>query len=254
MFLARGASGEVYRAADEKLGRNVALKVLPPWMGEEPRTRDRFLAEARAAAALDHPNILPVYDAGDSDGTLWIAMRLADGPDLRELLRRDGPLPPERAVAILSGIAAALDVAHARGILHRDVKPANILLGAGPGEPTTPISPTSGSRRPAHGDGLTRTGEILGTIDYVSPEQARGEPLDARSDVWSLAAVLFECLTGVPPFHRETRARLAHRPRSRRRHPRRRRCDPTSRPRSTRSWPAASPVTLPSATRRPGRS
>ena len=203
VFLARGASGEVYRAADEKLGRNVALKVLPPWMSEEPRTRDRFLAEARAAAALDHPNILPVYDAGDADGTLWIAMRLADGPDLRELLRRGGPLPPERAVAILSGIAAALDAAHARGILHRDVKPANILLGADP-ESDHAYLADFGLATAAHGRGLTRTGELLGTVDYVSPEQARGEALDARSDAWSLAAVLFECLTGVPPFHRES--------------------------------------------------
>jgi class 3 adenylate cyclase len=202
-FLARGSTGEVYRAADERLGRAVALKVLPAWLDEDHTARERFLAEARAAAALDHPNVLPVHDAGEQDGTLWIAMRLAEGRDLRELLRRDGPLPPERAVTILAGIAAALDAAHARGILHRDVKPGNILLGtdAAGGHP---YLADFGLATAAHGRGLTRTGELLGTIDYVSPEQARGEPLDARSDVFSLAAVLFECLTGVAPFHRAT--------------------------------------------------
>jgi len=204
-FLARGSTGAVYRATDERLDRRVALKTLPPWLGEDERIRERFLAEARAAASLDHPNILPVYDAGDDDGTLWIAMRLAEGPDLRELLRRSGPLPPERAVALLAGIAAALDAAHARGILHRDVKPGNILLGA---EAAAGVEHAYladfGLATAAHGLGLTRTGELLGTIDYVSPEQARGEPLDARSDAFSLAAVLYECLTGVAPFHRET--------------------------------------------------
>ena len=202
-FLARGSSGEVYRATDEHLGRSAAVKVLPPWLGEDPRARERFLAEARAAAALDHPNVLPVYDAGDEDGILWIAMRLAEGRDLRELLRRDGPLPPERAAALLGGIAAALDAAHARGMLHRDVKPGNILLGADPASDHAYLA-DFGLATAAHGPGLTRTGEVLGTIDYVSPEQARGEPLDARSDVWSLAAVLYECVTGVAPFRRDT--------------------------------------------------
>ncbi len=202
-FLARGSSGEVYRATDERLGRSAAVKVLPPWLSEDPRARDRFLAEARAAASLDHPNVLPVYDAGDEDGTLWIAMRLAEGRDLRELLRREGPLAPERAVALLAGIAAALDAAHARGILHRDVKPGNILLGADASGDHAYLA-DFGLATAAHGRGLTRTGEILGTVDYVSPEQARGETLDARSDVYSLAAVLFECVAGVAPFHRET--------------------------------------------------
>ena len=147
-----------------------------------------------------------MYDAGDQDGTLWIAMRLAEGPDLRELLRRSGPLPPEQAVALLAGIAAALDAAHARGILHRDVKPANILLGAeGAGGTAGHVYLADfGLAMAGHGVGFTRTGELLGTVDYVSPEQARGEPLDARSDVFSLAAVVYECLTGSPPFRRET--------------------------------------------------
>jgi class 3 adenylate cyclase len=204
-FLARGSTGEVYRARDERLGRSAAVKVLPPWLGEDERVRTRFLAEARAAASLDHPNVLPVYDAGDEGGILWIAMRLAEGRDLRELLRREGPLPPERAVALLAGIAAALDAAHAQGILHRDVKPGNILLAPGQlaGADHAYLA-DFGLATAAHGGGLTRTGEILGTADYVSPEQARGQPLDARSDVWSLAAVLFECLTGEPPFRRES--------------------------------------------------
>jgi class 3 adenylate cyclase len=205
-FLARGSTGEVYRARDERLDRQVALKTVPPSLGEDERIRARFLAEARAAASLDHPNVLPVYDAGDADGTLWIAMRLADGPDLRELLRRSGPLPPERAVALLSGIAAALDAAHARGILHRDVKPANILLGAeaAGGNAEHVYLADFGLAMAGHGVGFTRTGELLGTVDYVSPEQARGEPLDARSDVFSLAAVLYECLTGSPPSRRDS--------------------------------------------------
>ena len=204
-FLARGSTGEVYRARDERLDREVALKVVPISLEEDDRLRERFLAEARAAASLDHPNVLPVYDAGDQDGTLWIAMRLAPGNDLRELLRGSGPLPPERAVALLVGIAAALDAAHARGIFHRDVKPANIVLGAGAtaGAEHAYLA-DFGLAMAGHGVGFTRTGELLGTVDYVSPEQARGEPLDARSDVFSLAAVLYECLTGSPPFRRET--------------------------------------------------
>jgi serine/threonine-protein kinase len=204
-FLARGSTGEVYRAVDERLERRVALKLVPPWLAEDERVRTRFLAEARAAASLDHPNVLPVYEAGDAGGTLWIAMRLAEGPDLRELLRREGPLSPERTVALLAGIAAALDAAHAKGLLHRDVKPANILLVPGPGGGTEHVYLADfGLATAAHGRGITRTGELLGTVDYVSPEQARGEPLDARSDVYSLAAVLYECLAGVAPFHRET--------------------------------------------------
>ncbi len=202
-FLARGSTGEVYRATDERLGRSAALKVLPAWLEEDERARDRFLAEARAAASLDHPNVLPVYDAGEQEGTLWIAMRLAEGRDLRELLRREGPLAPERSIAILAGVAAALDAAHRRGILHRDVKPGNIVFGAEDAGGHSYLA-DFGLATAAHGRGLTRTGEVLGTIDYVSPEQARGEALDARSDAWSLAAVLFECLTGRPPFRRET--------------------------------------------------
>ena len=200
-FLARGSTGEVYRARDERLGRAAALKILPPWLEEDASARERFLAEARAAASLDHPNVLPVYEAGDEGGTLWIAMRLAEGRDLRELLRREGALSPERAVAILAGIAGALDAAHARGILHRDVKPGNVLLAAD-GSGDHAYLADFGLATVARSHGLTRTGEVLGTIDYISPEQARGEPLDARSDVFSLAAVLFECLTGVAPFRR----------------------------------------------------
>jgi class 3 adenylate cyclase len=205
-FLARGSSGEVYRARDERLERMVAIKVMPPALGEDDRLRARFLAEARAAASLDHANVLPVYDAGDEEGTLWIAMRLADGPDLRELLRQTGPLPPTRVCLLLTGIAAALDAAAARGILHRDVKPANILLSGRSGEGSAEHAYLAdfGLATLAHERGLTRTGELLGTVDYVSPEQARGEPLDARSDAWSLAAVLYECVTGLPPFRRAT--------------------------------------------------
>ena len=204
-FVARGGMGEVYRATDERLGREVAIKRLPTWLADDERSRERFLAEARNAAGLEHPNVLPVYDAGETDGILWIAMRYANGSDLKEILRRDGPLAPDRVIALLEGIADAIDAAHARGILHRDVKPANILVVREHGSERAYLS-DFGLSTVARDRGLTRTGAVLGTVEYVSPEQARGEPLDGRSDVYSLAAVLFEALTGRSPFRRDSEA------------------------------------------------
>ena len=204
-FVARGGMGEVYRATDDRLGREVAIKRLPAWLADDPHARQRFLAEARNAAGLEHPNVLPVYDAGETAGILWIAMQFARGPDLGELLRRDGPLAPDRAIDLLEGVAAAVDAAHARGMLHRDIKPANILVVRGEAGERAYLA-DFGVSTLARDRGLTQTGVLLGTVDYVSPEQARGEPLDARSDVYSLAAVLYETLTGTPPFHRASDA------------------------------------------------
>ena len=196
--LGRGAMSTVYAAEDERLERRVALKILSPALGERPRFRDRFLRESRLAASIDHPNVIPIYEAGESeDGLLFIAMRLVDGTDLRRLLGREGPLEPERALAIVGQAASALDAAHARGLLHRDVKPGNILLASD--EAGTDHVYLSDFGLAVPGGGSFAEGSFHGTAEYVAPEQIEGRP-EQRSDVYSLACVLFECLTGVPPF------------------------------------------------------
>jgi YVTN family beta-propeller protein len=200
-LLGRGGMGMVYRA--EQLGphRPVALKLLlDPATGSEA-FRERFLRESELAAAIDHPNVLPVYDAGETDGVLWIAMRYVDGTDLAALLHRDGPLAPEQALAICGPVAGALDAAHTQGLVHRDVKPANILLSVEGGAVAHVYLADFGlTRRIGGARGLTVSGQVLGTIDYVAPEQVEGGPIDGRADQYSLGCVLFECLTGVVPF------------------------------------------------------
>jgi hypothetical protein len=205
-LLGRGGMAVVYRAADVRLDRQVALKVLAPELTKDSGFRQRFIRESRAGASVDHPNIIPVFEAGEAEGVLFIAMRFVAGRDVRALLEREGPLPPARAVSIVTQIASALDTAHARGLVHRDVKPANMLLGT-VGSGTTPdhvyLSDFGLSKISASAVSLTGTGQFLGTIDYMSPEQVEGRQIDGRTDQYALACATFEMLTGRPPFQRD---------------------------------------------------
>ncbi|HYZ78556.1 MAG TPA: serine/threonine-protein kinase, partial [Gaiellaceae bacterium] len=185
------------RAEHVRLGRPAALKLLAPVLGEAG-FRERFLRESRLAASIDHPSILPVYDAGEEDGFLYIAMACVEGSDLKTLLAEEGRLPVRRALRILGQIGSALDAAHARGLVHRDVKPANILVGA---DDRAYLS-DFGVVKELASNGTTRTGTFVGTIEYCAPEQIEGRAVDGRADVYSLVCVLYECLTGTPPFHR----------------------------------------------------
>lgn len=206
--IGRGGMAVVYRALDLRLGRPVALKVLAPELGQDEEFRLRFMRESRAAAGVDHPHIVPVFEAGESGGVLFIAMRYVSGGDVRSLLETGGPLTPGRTAAIASQVAAALDAAHARGLVHRDVKPANILLGqASSGRDHVYLSDFGLSKHALASSTLTSTGLFLGTLDYVSPEQIQGQPVDGRADQYGLACSVVEMLTGTPPFVRDdTRA------------------------------------------------
>ncbi len=199
-----GGMAVVFRARDERLDRLVALKVLASALAADVDYRERFLRESRAAAAVDDPHIIPVYEAGEAGGVLFIAMRYVPGSDVRTLVRRQGRLAAGRAAAIISAVASALDAAHAAGLVHRDVKPANMLMDARPGRPDHVYLADFGLSKPALAvTGLTRTGQFLGTLDYVAPEQLGGQPVDGRADQYALACAAFELLTGSPPFHRQ---------------------------------------------------
>jgi hypothetical protein len=191
----RGGMGVVYRAIDVDLERAVAVKVIAPAYADDAAFRRRFIAESRTAASLDHPNVIPIYRAGEEDGVLFQVMRFVEGKDLRAVLADAGPLDPQRAVRILTQVAAALDAAHAGGLVHRDVKPANILLGSGDHVYLTDFGL---SKRTGTDD--TRTAQLVGTVNYVAPEQIRGHEVDSRSDIYALGAVLFQMLTGRVPF------------------------------------------------------
>jgi Protein kinase domain len=195
--IGRGGTSVVYRAEHVRLGRPAALKLLAPVLGEAG-FRERFLRESQLAASIDHPSILPVFDAGEEDGFLYIAMAYVEGSDLKTLLAEEGPLPLRRALRIIGQIGSALDAAHARGLVHRDVKPANILVGDGDRAYLSDF----GVVKELSSNGMTRTGTFVGTIEYCAPEQIEGRAVDGRADVYALACVLFECLTGEPPFHR----------------------------------------------------
>src|SRR5947209_3888730 len=197
--LGRGGTSVVYRAEHVRLGRRAALKLLTPALGEADFS-DRFLRESRLAASLDHPSIVPVYDAGEQDGVLYIAMACIEGRDRRSLLAEEGPLPLRRALRIVGQIASALDAAHARGLVHRDVKPANILVGEGDRAYLSDFGVVKEVAR----NGTTRTGAFVGTSEYCAPEQVEGREVTARTDVYALACVLYECLAGAPPFHRDS--------------------------------------------------
>ena len=204
--IGRGGMAVVYRAYDDHLDRRVALKVLAPELARDEVFRARFIQESRIAAATEHPNIIPVFSAGEADGVLYIAMRYVPGGDVRTLIDRVGPLPPARACALIAQAASALDAAHARGLVHRDVKPTNMLLEISPrtSRPDHLYLSDFGLAKPsAAATGLTATGQFFGTVDYVAPEQIQGEPLDGRTDQYALACTAFEMLSGSPPFRRE---------------------------------------------------
>jgi hypothetical protein len=193
--------GVVYEATQLSLNRTVALKLLAAELSEDPNFRERFRREGRIQAGIDHGHIVTIYEAGDSREGLFIAMRLIRGPNLKQLIR-SGELDPLRTVRILTPVADALDTAHESGLIHRDVKPQNILIGRRDHAYLADFGLTK-----ALGDtGVTRTGQLMGTLDYVAPEQIRGEAAEASSDIYALAAVIFECLAGVPPFQRPSEA------------------------------------------------
>ncbi len=200
-LLGRGGMGVVYKAYDPRLKRNVALKLIAPELSDDEGFRERFLAESELAASLDHPNVVPIYDAGEVDGQLYIAMRYVEGGELKTLLEQDGPLKPARAVAICGQIAAALDAAHARGLVHRDVKPSNVLLDE---NEHVYLADFGLSRRLADPGAHAEGGLSVGTPAYAAPEQIEGGNVDGRADVYSLGCLLYECLTGQAPFRRDS--------------------------------------------------
>jgi streptogramin lyase len=196
----RGGMGVVYRAQQLDLERPVALKLIATPLARDEDFRERFVRESRAAAAIDHPNVIPVYGAGDVDGRLYLAMRFVEGEDLRSLVRREGTLEPRRAAAIIAQVGAALDAAHARGLVHRDIKPANVLLD-GDHAYLTDFGLT---KRLSGETTMTGSGRWVGTLGYIAPEQIRGLPVDARTDVYALGCLLFYVLTGVAPYRRDS--------------------------------------------------
>jgi serine/threonine protein kinase len=209
--IGRGGMAVVFRARDEQLGRLVALKVLAPSLAGDESFQRRFVRESQAVAAIDDPHIVPVFAAGEADGVLFIAMRYVAGGDAQSLLGREGPLPPARVASIISPVASALDAAHAAGLLHRDVKPSNMLVDVLPGRPDhVYLSDFGLSKGVASTSGTTRAGEVIGTVEYMPPEQIAGEQADGRGDQYALACAAVAMLTGEPPFRRDTPAAVMY--------------------------------------------
>jgi serine/threonine protein kinase len=206
--LGRGGMSVVFRADNMRLGNEVALKVLSADLSENDAFRERFVRESRLAASINHPNIIPIYDAGEEDGLLYIAMRYVAGADLKTLIRQEGPLSLRRTADIISQVARGLSVAHQRGLIHRDIKPANILTERAGADGETVdhayLADFGLMKHQVSRSGLTDTGQFLGTVDYVAPEQVEGRETDQRSDVYSLGCVLYECLTGSVPYPRDS--------------------------------------------------
>jgi hypothetical protein len=203
--LGRGGMSVVFRALNLNLGNTVALKFMNLELAEDDRFRERFVRESRTAASLSHPNIIPIYAAGDWEGLLYIAMRYVAGKDLKALIRARAPLPLPRTVSIIGQVGGALDAAHSKGLIHRDIKPGNVLMesrSAGDADHVY-LSDFGVTKHKLSRSGLTSTGHFVGTVAYVSPEQARGEGVDHRSDIYSLGCVIYECLTGVVPFDKD---------------------------------------------------
>ena len=204
--LGRGGMGIVYEATEPGLDRRVALKLIAPEAAAEPVFLKRFEHESRIAAQVEHPNVVPIYAAGEVDGIPYIAMRYVSGSDLGKRISEVGRLDPARAVAIVAQVAGGLDALHAAGLIHRDVKPANVLLSGTPGSEHAYLTDFGVARNVSSTSGLTRTGRFVGTLDYVAPEQIRGGRIDARVDVYALGGMLFKTLTGEVPFPREGEA------------------------------------------------
>jgi len=202
--IGRGGMGVIYRVRDPELDRARALKVLAVERSGESEFRERFRRESRQAAAIEHQHVVPVYRAGEEEGRLFLLMRFVDGPSLADLLANDARLPLDQTVGLIDQVAAGLDAAHAAGLVHRDVKPANILLERTGSEWRAFLGDFGISKLTANAADLTSTGQFVGTVDYVAPEQLEGGPVDSRADVYSLACVAFHCLAGEPPFRRDT--------------------------------------------------
>ena len=205
-LVSRGGMAVVYLAEDLRLGRSVALKILALELSEDERFRVRFLRESKTAASIDHPHVIPIYDAGEAAGHLFIAMRHVPGADLRSLISAEAPLEIARSITIAIQIASALGAAHERGLVHRDIKPANVLMiprsGTGAADHAY-LSDFGLAKHVTSVSGLTETGHFIGTVSYAAPEQIEGKPVDGRTDIYSLGCLLFECLTGQPPFVQE---------------------------------------------------
>jgi YVTN family beta-propeller protein len=201
--IGRGGMGVVYRATDLSLGRPLALKVIATELAEDEGFRKRFLRESRVAASLGHPHVLPVHAAGEADGRFYLAMHYVEGEDLKTLVEREQRLEPERAFEICGQVAEALDAAHRKGLVHRDVKPGNVLLD-GSGQAYL----TDFGLSKQVGGASTQTGQLVGTLDYLAPEQIRGERVDGRADEYALACLLYECVAGKPPFRRQSEAEV----------------------------------------------
>jgi hypothetical protein len=204
--IGRGGMGVVYRADDLRLNRTVALKLIAPELALDHRFQERFARETELAMSVEHPNVVPIYDAGDVDGHLYLAMRLVPGTDLRSLLRAERALEPARALTICRQVASALDAAHAKGLVHRDVKPSNVLLDE---TEHVYLADFGLTRRLDDRGTLITDGRSVGTPAYFAPEQIEGTPVDGRADIYALGCVLFECLTGAPPFARGSRLETA---------------------------------------------
>ena len=194
--LGSGGHGEVWRARDERLGRDVAVKVLRPELADDEDVQARFRAEARAAGGLRSPGIAAVFDFAEGDQGAWLVMELVDGVPLSQVLRSAGRLPVDRTLDVVEQAAAALQAAHDGGVVHRDVKPGNLLLRADGRLSVTDFGIASA----AGAAPLTRTGQVVGTAAYLAPEQASGRPVTGAADVYALGVVAYECLTGARPF------------------------------------------------------
>lgn len=203
-----GRMAVVFRAVDERLGRQVALKVIAAEMASDDAARYRFLRNSKAVMAVVDPHLLPIYEIGESGGVLFIAMRYVGGGDLHSLVQRKGPLSAERAAAIISPVASALDAVHAAGVWHGDVKPASILLDAGPGRPDHVYLADLGNPREQSVPRLTAAGHLEGNIDYAAPELITGGPVNGRVDQYALGCTAFEVLSGERPFRRDEPAAL----------------------------------------------
>jgi serine/threonine protein kinase len=210
--LGHGGMGIVYLAREVRLDRDVALKVIRAELAEDEHFRTRFRDESRTAASIEHPRVVSVFGAGEREGLLYVVMRYVAGRDLGRLISSRGPLPADQAAALIAEVADGLDAVHAAGLVHRDVKPANVLVGdPGPGDemPTAFLTDFGLAKIAASTSGLTATGEVIGTIDYMAPEQIEGRRVDARTDVYALGCVLFHAVTGQVPFpERESSSKM----------------------------------------------